>query len=431
MQATGLVPGCRATLCRRRPQEYIRVAMFLFRFTLNVNVEVMASVSSDAAGEWQRNWNKIKGDLAIAKSDDSSDTSLKFQREKIQSEYSDEMTNTWSNIIVLYQLYNHRHLYQSTFAAAAKNAPLTSAEFRENFHKLRIICEMTEFTMAVQHLQMQMVRFNLKYKKLKEGQSLQCDVNVLQEFGDDTVDDNATGDNQFKPENRLKALVTDCGTWLTDKRLKNFITTDQSKYIKYGVLKTLMEEKEEKLRQVLKKVKKIFYQFMFLNFDIGPPFSASIILRPFEYGHTNLQVQTYSAATIGMLEYLTPALDWIFNAAGAANSITTYLLSNTEIGTLLLFFLLFVPVALADARDAADALARGRLRDNIKEILRNFNINDNARLEQLSGDLTNYVERNNLVKPFAKLKNISNQIDAGEQFVHFLCHVISSYRITN
>lgn len=426
MQATGLVPGCRATLCRRRPQEYIRVAMFSFRFTLNVNIKVMASVSSDAAGEWQRNWNKIKGDLAIAKSDGSSDTSLKIQREKIQSEYSDEMTNTWSNIIVLYQLYNHRHLYQSTFAAAAKNAPLTSAEFRENFHKLRIICEMTEFTMAVQHLQMQMVRFNLKYKKLKEGQSLQCDVNVLQEFGDDKVEK-----NQFDPETELKALVTLCDSWLTkeNEKIKNFITTDQSKYIKYGVLKTLMEEKEEKLRRVLEKAQKIFYQFMFLKFDIGPSFSASIILRPFEYGHTNLQVQTYSAAAIGV--YPTWGLDWIFNAAEAVNSITTYVLSNTEIATLLLFFLLFAPVASADAADAADALARGRLRDNIKEILRNLNINDNARLQQLSGELTNYVERNNLVKPFTKLQNISNQIDAGEQFVHFLCHVISSYRITN
>ena len=423
MQATGLVPGCRATLCRRRPQEYIRVAMFLFRFTLNVNVEVMASVSSDAAGEWQRNWNKIKGDLAIAKSDDSSDTSLKFQREKIQSEYSDEMTNTWSNIIVLYQLYNHRHLYQSTFAAAAKNAPLTSAEFRENFHKLRIICEMTEFTMAVQHLQMQMVRFNLKYKKLKEGQSLQCDVNVLKGFGNDKMEK-----NQFDPETKLKALVALCDPWLglKNQKIKGFITTDQSKYIKYGVLKTLMEEKEEKLRRVLEKAQKIFYQFMFLKFDIGPPFSASIILRPFEYGHTNLQVQTYSAATIGM--YPTWGLGWIFNAA---DSITTYVLSNTEIATLLAcLFVLFISLKFF-ASAASTALARGRLRDNIEEILRNLNINDNARLQQLSGELTNYVERNNLVKPFTKLHNISNQIDAGEQFVHFLCHVISSYRITN
>lgn len=398
------------------------MAMFLFRFTLNVNVEVMASVSSDAAGGWQRNWNKIKGDLAIAKKTTDDDT-----RKKIRSEYSDEMTNTWSNIIVLYQLYNHRHLYQSTFAAAAKNAPLTSAEFRENFHKLRIICEMTEFTMAVQHLQMQMVRFNLKYKKLKEGQSLQCDVNVLKGFGNDKMEE-----NQFDPETKLKALVTDCGTWLKDERLKNFITTDQSKYIKYGVLKTLMEEKEEKLRQVLKKVKKIFFQFMELNSNASATSPVLIQLRTFYYNPTKTQQRLYSAAPIGFGSIGFGMSDILGVIGGAA----TYVLDNTTFLSIIIAFIIVVygNFQFFQYLDSTtlDSIERGRrLRDNIKEILRNLNINGNARLEQLTGELTNYVERNNLVRPFAKLKNISNQIDAGEQFVHFLCHVISSYRITN
>ena len=92
MQATGLVPGCRATLCRRRPQEYIRVAMFLFRFTLNVNVEVMASVSSDAAGEWQSLWSAMN---------------QKLKEEGINRRFFDEsLSNTWSNIIVLHYLHD-------------------------------------------------------------------------------------------------------------------------------------------------------------------------------------------------------------------------------------------------------------------------------------------------------------------------------------
>ena len=392
----------------------------------------MASVSSDAAGEWQRNWNKIKGDLAIAKETTDSDT-----RKKIRSEYKDEMTNTWSNIIVLYQLYNHRHLYQSTFAAAAKNAPLTSAEFRENFHKLRIICEMTEFTMAVQHLQMQMVRFNLKYKKLKEGQSLQCDVNVLQEFGDDTVDDdteddNATGDNQFNPENRLKALVTDCDPWLEvdNQKIKDFITTDQSKYIKYGVLKTLMEEKEEKLRRVLEKVKKIFFQFMDLNLIASATSPISIQFRIFYYNPTKTQLRLYSAAPIGFFgEALQGILSWSPNDPTVLTIIISLLLVSS------IFY--YIRENLGQGRQNYQIQNFARLtksqlvnRTTASQLLNDLNI-DATGNPQITTNLIDYLERFNLVQTFTKLQNISNQIDAGEQFVHFLCHVISSYRITN
>lgn len=149
MQATGLVPGCRATLCRRRPQEYIRVAMFLFRFTLNVNVEVMAS-SWHLVGEvLKRNLRGVKVGRPI---------------------FNDDLSNFWSNVIVYAYVINDLDTYfDSPLAIAARNAPLNSLAFQRAFVMLKITREMNELGTALSNLQRALVDFNMKKNEIERG----------------------------------------------------------------------------------------------------------------------------------------------------------------------------------------------------------------------------------------------------------------------
>ena len=258
MQATGLVPGCRATLCRRRPQEYIRVAMFLFRFTLNVNVEVMAS-SWHLVGEvFKRNLRGVKVGRPI---------------------FNDDLSNFWSNVIVYAYVINDLDTYfDSPLAIAARNAPLNSLAFQRAFVMLKITREMNELGTALSNLQRALVDFNMKKMKLKEGEKLVTSFNGRQRVESKKYEER--GEKMLEdlieilrtPDRKTEALKAFYGnnvpteeillTYLKNESMWCHVTMKQEQYLPEDGLQQLQSKRKTQLAQFARKVVQISNKFL-------------------------------------------------------------------------------------------------------------------------------------------------------------------------